>query len=67
MTRGGGKEPGGAWPAAAERQRQVVLLRICGLAFDAIGKQLDMTYQGLLATALAKKLEGEGKKTNRVD
>ena len=31
--------------AAAEHQRQVVLLRIRGIAFDAIGKQLGMTKQ----------------------
>jgi len=32
--------------AAAEHERQVLLLRIRGLAFDAIGKQLGMTKQG---------------------
>jgi hypothetical protein len=40
----GGRTPE-ARLAAAEHQRQVVLLRIRGITFDAIGKQLGMTRQ----------------------
>lgn len=39
--------------ASAERQRQVILLRIRGIAFDAIGKQIGITKQS--AYALFKK------------
>lgn len=39
--------------ASAERQRQVILLRIRGIAFDAIGKQIGITKQS--AYALYKK------------
>ena len=48
----GGKTPE-ARLAAAERQKQVVLLRIRGVSFDSIGKQLDITKQS--AHALYKK------------
>lgn len=40
----GGKSPE-ARLAAAEHQRQVILLRIRGLAFDAIGRQLGLSKQ----------------------
>jgi transcriptional regulator len=52
MTAKGGKTPE-ARLAAAERQKQVVLLRIRGVAFDSIGKQLGITRQS--AHALYKK------------
>jgi hypothetical protein len=48
----GGRNPE-ARLAAAEHQRQVVLLRIRGIAFEAIGKQLNITKQS--AHALYKK------------
>ena len=50
---GGDRSSAEARLASAEHQRQVVLLRIRGIAFDAIGKQLGMTKQS--AFALYKK------------
>jgi hypothetical protein len=51
--RGGNRSSPEVRLAAAEHQRQVVLLRIRGIPFEAIGKQLDMTKQA--AHALYKK------------